>query len=484
MALVTAIVVCGGIAMKNRMLLSKQGEMRLEVTVFGSRPLLDAIEDEALQQLRNAACLPGVCGLVAMPDIHTGYGLPIGGVMAVDAENGIVSPGAVGVDINCGVRAVSVPVGHQEIRSHLRELLSGITAVVGTGVGGKTRSQIGRVTGHDFRRLVEGGVPELVPQGYATTDDVECTEEHGHLTPANLDHVSQRAAERGSGQIGTLGSGNHFIEIQQVAQVYDAKLAGPMGLVEGQVCLMIHCGSRGFGEQICQDYLRTMEHAMAKYEIHPPTKHLASVPINSPEGQAYLSAMGCAANFAWVNRQVILYEIRKVFQRVLGLAPGKLRLIYDVCHNIAKFEEHGGRRLLIHRKGATRAFPAGHPAVPERYRSIGQPAIIPGSMGTPSFIVVGTDRAMTEAYGSVNHGSGRVMSRAQAMGKRGRAGKISDQDFRESMKGIVYMSGSGENLLDEAPQAYKDSVEVVDSLADIGLVVKAARLVPLAVLKG
>ncbi|MDO9066107.1 MAG: RtcB family protein, partial [Chloroflexota bacterium] len=356
--------------------------------------------------------------------------------------------------------------------------------VVGTGVGGKTRSKIGRVTGENFRKLVEKGVPWVVNQGYGSSDDVARTEDHGALEPANLDGVSEKAVERGAGQVGTLGSGNHFLEIQRVAEVYDERLANGMGYFLGQAVVMIHCGSRGFGEQTCQDYLRIMEGAMAHYGIHPPTKHLASAPITSPEGQAYLRAMACAANYAWVNRQVIMHEVRGVFQRLFGLRYDDLQLVYDVAHNIAKFEEHDGRRLLLHRKGATRAFPAGHPLVPKEYRDIGQPAVIPGSMGTASFVVVGTQAALKETWGSVNHGSGRVMSRTAAVGRRGRGGRVTEEAFRQAMQGIIYMSGSGENLLDEAPQVYKDSLEVVDSLADIGLVTKVVRLMPLAVLKG
>ncbi|MBI4319004.1 MAG: RtcB family protein [Chloroflexi bacterium] len=470
--------------MKNRLVIPKQGCMKVDVTIFGSAHILKMIEQDALDQLTNGACLPGVVGCVGMPDIHSGYGLPIGGVMVVDADEGVVSPGAVGVDINCGVRAVSVPLSYEKIRPRLESLFDGITQVVGTGVGGKTRSALGRVHGPQFRKLVEQGVPALVELGYATARDVECTEEDGCLAMADLDNVSKAAVERGEGQVGTLGSGNHFLEIQRVLEVYDAKAAAVMGLDLNQVCAMIHCGSRGFGEQICRDHLQTMASAMRKYDIQPPSKNLACVPIKSPEGKAYLSAMACAANFAWVNRQVILHEVRGVFQRVLGI--GNLELIYDVAHNIAKFESYGGREVLVHRKGATRAFPAGHPAVPERYRAIGQPAIIPGSMGTASFIVIGTQETLRETWGSVNHGAGRIMSRSAALGhpKKGRPGLVTQEQFKESMRGILYRSGSGENLLDEAPAVYKDSVEVVDALADIGLVRKVVKLMPLAVLKG
>lgn len=466
--------------------------MKVDVTVFGSPKILNMIEREALEQLKNGACLPGVIGCAGMPDIHSGYGLPIGGVLAVDAQGdpradahgGVISPGAVGVDINCGVRAVSVPAKAGEVRPYLEDLLKRITSVVGTGVGGKTRSKLGKVRGKDFRRLIEGGVPMLQEMGYATPSDVDHTEERGILKPASLDHVGARAVERGEGQIGTLGSGNHFLEIQRVVEVYDPAVAAHLGIELDQVCVMIHCGSRGFGEQICQDYMQSMAKAMRKYGIEPPSKNLACVPIGSPEGKAYFSAMACAANFAWINRQVILHEVRGVFASLLGLED--LRLIYDVAHNIAKFETYDRRRVLVHRKGATRAFPPGHPSIPSDYRAIGQPAIIPGSMGTASFIVVGTEETLRQTWGSVNHGAGRVMSRAAALGhpRKGRPGLITEDQFRRSMEGIVYMSGSGENLLDEAPGVYKDSVEVVDSLADIGLVRKIVRLMPMAVLKG
>jgi len=465
-------------------LIPKQGAMRADVTVFGSPQILGAIEPEALEQLKNGACLPGVIGCVGMPDIHSGYGLPIGGVLAVDAVEGVISPGAVGVDINCGVRAVRVPASAEDILPHLEAILQRITSVVGTGVGGKTKSKLGKVRGKDFRQLIEGGVPKLLELGYATSPDVEHIEDRGSMKAASLDHVSARAVGRGEEQIGTLGSGNHFLEIQRVAEVYEPAVAGTFGLERDQVCLMIHCGSRGFGEQICQDYMQSMAKAMRKYDIEPPSKNLACVPIDSPEGKAYFSAMACAANFAWINRQVIMQEVRWVFKSLLKIEA--LDLIYDVAHNIAKFETYDKRKVLVHRKGATRAFPPGHRAIPADYRAIGQPAIIPGSMGTPSFIVIGTEETLKQTWGSVNHGAGRVMSRAAALGqpKKGRPGLITEDAFRRSMEGIVYMSGSGENLLDEAPGVYKDSAEVVDSLVEIGLVRKVVKLTPLAVLKG
>jgi tRNA-splicing ligase RtcB len=467
------------------MLIPRTKGMGSEVVIFGNARILRSVDPDAIRQLTDASTLPGVVACLGMPDIHSGYGLPIGGVLVVDRHRGVISPGAVGVDINCGVRAVRIPVGYREIQPHIERLLPTITQRIATGVGGKSRAIIGHIGGNDFRRLVEQGVPHLVNAGFATEQDVTHTEERGSLQPADLRAVSIAAKERGGAQIGTLGSGNHFIEFQRVEEVYDSDAAQIIGLERDQVCLMIHSGSRGFGEQICRDYMKTMVPAMARYGIVPPNRNLACVPIDSPEGRSYLQAMACAANFAWVNRQIMMYEIRELLYKELVI--NGLELIYDVCHNIAKFEEHNGQQVLVHRKGATRAFPAGHPDVPTEYRQLGQPAIIPGSMGTASFIVVVMPEVMTRTYGSVNHGAGRKMSRSAAAGSRRNkriGGRVTEDALKRSMKGIVYMSGSGESLLDEAPMVYKDSTEVVDSLADIGLVKKIVKLAPMAVLKG
>lgn len=439
----------------------------------------ELVEEEALQQLANAATLPGVVSpVVGMPDLHTGFGLPIGGVMATRAEDGVVSAGAVGMDINCGVRLLTTGLPAREIpREILQELLAAILKRVPTGIGKKSRHL-------DLRRgfleeVVSRGAAAMVEKGFGYPEDVARIEEGGCLAGADLAAVSREAVER-SDQLATLGGGNHFIELGFVEEIYAPEVAAAWGLALGELTVLIHTGSRGFGHQICTDYSKIMLKAAKRYGIDLPATGLACAPIDSKEGREYLAAMACACNFAFANRQLITADIREAFLEVLGkaaLGPRPLPLLYDVAHNIAKWEEHGGRRVLVHRKGATRALPPGHPGNPNEYRDTGHPAIIPGSMGTASYVVVGTP-ATAETYYSVNHGAGRVMSRSAARKN------ITREEFEQSMDGILVTCPNYRHLLDEAPAAYKDVDEVVETLATIGLTRKVVRLRPLAVIKG
>lgn len=463
----------------NRYRLSPSGEMRVEAVVYLSDKLYRHFQEEdALQQLRDAATLPGVVGpVVGMPDIHTGFGLPIGGVMAVDAAEGVVSAGAVGMDINCGVRLLATHLPVTEVKpEQLQRILQAIEERVPTGVGKKSRHrELDREVLVDVLRR---GVPALAERGYARPEDLDRIEEGGALAGADPAAVSQTAMERGQ-QLATLGGGNHFIEIGEVEKILEPGLAKEFGLEEGTLYVLIHTGSRGLGHQICTDYTSILAQAAPRYGIKLPSRGLAAAPISSLEGRQYLAAMACAVNFAFSNRQLITYDVRQAVAEVFGkrVAEENLTLVYDVAHNIAKFEVHGGRKLLVHRKGATRALPAGEPQNPPRFRRTGHPAIIPGSMGTASYVVVGLPPAAATFY-SVNHGAGRVLSRTAARKQ------ISVTDLLASMRGIIFASHKARTLLDEAPQAYKDIDEVVETLAGIGLTKKVARLRPLAVLKG
>ncbi|MBC7346904.1 MAG: RtcB family protein [Clostridia bacterium] len=456
-----------------------------EAVVYLSPKLRQSLEEEeALQQLAHAATLPGVVSpVVGMPDLHTGFGLPIGGVMATRIEDGIISAGAVGMDINCGVRLVTTGLLAREVpRAILEQLLAAILKRVPTGIGKKSRHLDLR---HGFLEEVAlRGAAAMVAKGFGYQEDLNRIEEGGCLAGARLAAVSREAVARAD-QLATLGGGNHFIELSVVDEVYAPETARAWGIMPGELTVLIHTGSRGFGHQICTDYSKLMQQAAKRYGIHLPTAGLACAPIGSAEGQDYLAAMACACNFAFANRQLITADVREAFLEVLGphrtlrdaLGPRPLPLLYDVAHNIAKEEEHGGRCLLVHRKGATRALPPGHPANPQEYRQTGHPAIIPGSMGTASYVVVGTP-ATAETYHSVNHGAGRVLSRAAARKT------ISREEFEQSMGDVLVTCPDYRQLLDEAPSAYKDVEEVVETLAAIGLTRKVLRLRPLAVIKG
>jgi len=464
---------------------SYQPDMRVPGLIYADEALLKSIKrDRALEQVANAATLPGIvkCSL-AMPDIHWGYGLPIGGVVATDVEaGGVITPGGVGYDINCGVRLVKTNLVEKEVKPHIRDLVESLYNNIPAGVGSEGKI---KVTSAEEEKILRGGAKWAVSQGFGTQEDLECTEECGRMEGANPSKVSERAYKRGQRQSGTLGSGNHFIEVQAVDEIYDEKKADVFGIEKGQITIMIHSGSRGFGYQICDEYSKGMGTALAKYGISVPDRQLACAPVKSPEGQAYIGAMKCAANYAWNNRQCLMHLCREVFEKFFSRSFRDLGmdLIYDVAHNIAKFEKHnvdGKEKLLcVHRKGATRAFPPGHKELPPVYREIGQPVIIPGDMGRYSFLLVGTQKA-EETFFSTCHGAGRLMSRKAAVSAcRGRS--IS-RELAE--KGIAVMAAGRGTLAEEAPEAYKNVAEVVHVVDGAGISRKVARMRPLGVIKG
>jgi tRNA-splicing ligase RtcB len=440
-----------------------------------------AIGDRTVEQLVNVATMPGITGwALAMPDAHEGYGFPVGGVAAFRPEDGVISPGGVGYDINCGVRLLAADVQVEEVQS-LRDGLDGIMTDLaraipsGMGKGGQSR-QIRT----DMDRILAEGCAYLEEIGMAMPEDLDRTEANGSFERADPSKVSDKARERGRGQLGTIGSGNHFVEVQRVERILDPQAAAAMGLREDQLVILIHTGSRGVGHQICTDYVRSMDAVMKRHGIQLPDRELACAPFHSKEGQAYFGAMCAAANFAFANRQAITYSARQVFNRALR-ERGSLHLVYDVAHNMAKLEDHGGgRQVVVHRKGATRAFGPGNPETPEVYRQVGQPVLIPGSMGTASYVLVGTDEAIDRSFGSTCHGAGRAMSRTAA--KKVKSG----QEVRKELegRGITVRCASTGELAEEAPYAYKDVDRVVDVVHHAGLARKVARLVPLGVIKG
>jgi tRNA-splicing ligase RtcB len=455
--------------------------MRIEGMIYADDVLIRQIEsDQTKDQVANVATLPGLVGRsLAMPDAHQGYGFCIGGVAAADPEDGVVSAGGVGFDINCGVRLLASPLTGKEILEKLDPLLQQLFRDIPCGAGRKGRMDL---PGHQLDAVLRDGAPWAVAQGYGRDDDLDRIEEQGRLPAADPSLVSARAKERGHHQLGTLGSGNHFLEIQRVAEVYDERVAGIFGVHRDQVVVLIHSGSRGLGHQVCTDYLDTMHTGMKRFGIEVCDRQLACVPVVSEEGRHYLAAMAAAANFAFANRQMMTHRVREAFLRVTGTED--VRIVYDVCHNIAKYERHTvdgkERTLLVHRKGATRAFPAGHPDLPADLRDVGQPVLIPGSMGTASYILVGTRRAMQETFGSSCHGAGRAKSRTQAKKE------TSAEQLMRGMKarGILVRAESKSGLTEENPDAYKDVGRVVDVVHGAGIAEKVARLVPLAVMKG
>jgi tRNA-splicing ligase RtcB len=467
---------------RHRIRRDPEAGMRTDVVVYASRRLLDQIrKDLSLQQAVNVSMLPGIVGpSLAMPDIHQGYGFPIGGVAATDWRTGVVSPGGVGFDINCGVRLVRTAIGVEEARPKMKALIDQVFRDVPCGTGGEGPIQL---QVRELDEVLDRGAQWVVERGFGKQRDLEFTEARGALPEADPRKVSDRAKERGRRQLGTIGSGNHFLEVQYVEQVHDAAAARAMGLEAGLVVVLVHCGSRGLGHQVCTDYLAQMGAAMKKYGIELPDRQLACVPVGSDEGQSYLAAMRAAANFAWANRQAILHFLRGAFQRVFG-EGAQLEMVYDVCHNIAKREGHrwDGRKVdvLVHRKGATRAFPPGHRELPDAYRDVGQPVLIPGSMGTASWVLAGADGAMRETFGSVCHGAGRLMSRTAA--KKGRNAHEVQKKLEE--QGILARSETRDGLLEEVPEAYKDVDEVIEVVHTAGLARKVARLRPLGVIKG
>ncbi|MBM4454749.1 MAG: RtcB family protein [Chloroflexi bacterium] len=442
-------------------------------------------EEQSLEQVANVAFLPGIVGRsMAMPDIHWGYGFPIGGVAATRASDGVISPGGVGYDINCGVRLLRTNLNENEVKPKIRELINHLFNNVPSGLGSEGKI---RVSDKEMDEVLLNGAHWAVKRGFGSPDDLEATEETGRMAGANPDKVSAKAKKRGAPQSGTLGSGNHFLEVQIVREIYNETAARAMGIERiGQVLLLIHTGSRGLGHQVCDDYLRIMEQAVQRYNIQLPDRQLACAPVESNEGKDYLAAMACAANYAWANRQCITHWARESFAKVFGKSLVELGMqqIYDVAHNIAKLEEHEveGKptKLCIHRKGATRAFPAGHKDVPSRYKDIGQPVLIPGDMGRRSFVAVGTEKAMAETFGSTCHGAGRIQSRGAA--KRDLRG--SDVASELLARGILVKAGSMASLAEEASQAYKDVSEVVEVTHQAGISLKVAMASPIGVIKG
>jgi tRNA-splicing ligase RtcB len=460
--------------------------MRTDGLIYASERMLPQItSDAAPEQVANVAFLPGIVGCaMAMPDIHWGYGFPIGGVAAFDIEEGIISPGGVGYDINCGVRLLRTDLTDDDIKDKIKELVRSIFNNVPSGVGSTGKI---RINEHEVKEVLTNGAQWALKKGYGWKEDIEHIEARGALPGADPDKVSKRALQRGRPQLGTLGAGNHFLEIQVVEDIYDGEAAKVMGIDDvGQITVMIHTGSRGLGYQVCDDNVKVLGRTTQKYGIQIPDRQLACAPITSPEGKSYFAQMACAANYAWANRQCIMHWIRESFESVLGRKAEALgmHLIYDVAHNIAKFETHTvgdqTRKLCIHRKGATRAFAPGHEEVPDRYKSIGQPVLIPGDMGTHSYLLLGTDLAMKETFGSTCHGAGRVMSRTKALDRT--RGRSIDKELAQ--KGIFVLSASNEVLREEMPEAYKDIDMVVDAVHKAGISRKVARMRPIGVVKG
>jgi tRNA-splicing ligase RtcB len=464
----------------------RQGGMRVPGRIYASDKLMaDLKDDNCLRQVMNVAHLPGIVGYsLAMPDIHWGYGFPIGGVAAMSVDDGVISPGGVGYDINCGVRLVKTGLVFEQIKEKLPRIVDTLFSLIPSGVG--SEGAIPKLAKQDEKRLLRDGARWAVTEGYGRQDDLSYMEEGGRLATADADLISDRALERGLKQVGTLGSGNHFLEIGRVEEIYLQQTADALGLFPDQLVVLIHTGSRGLGYQTCEDSLKVMNQAMPKYGITLPDRQLACTPIQSPEGQDYLAAMAAAANYAWANRQVIMSQAEKAFMKALAIGPKELgfSLIYDVCHNIAKLEEHvvdGKKRsLCVHRKGATRAFAPGHPQIPAAYQKLGQPVLIPGDMGRYSYLLVGTASAMEKTFGSTCHGAGRMMSRAQSK-KQSQSINI-DQEM--ARRGVVARYQGRGTMAEEMPHAYKDVADVVETMDQAGISKRVARFRPVGVIKG
>jgi len=455
--------------------------MRVPGRFFLNQNLADAIEDGALNQLANVATLPGIIrSSFGMPDIHWGYGFPIGGVAAFDATEGVISPGGVGFDINCGVRMITTPLIESDLVDR-RELIEDLFNAVPTGVGAKSPI---RLSQSDLTSLMEEGSKHAVEMGFGCKKDVERCEDNGAMEGAEISAVSNKARQRGVPQCGTLGSGNHFLELQIIDEIFDETAAKTFGVAKGQVCVMIHCGSRGLGHQVCTDHLKILEESTKKYGIKLPDLQLACAPLNSKEGEAYFGGMAASANYAWANRQIITHIVREIFIKRYGIDYDEMPLIYDVAHNVAKWEEHDvdgiRKKVCVHRKGATRAFRPGRFEIPHTYRNSGQPVLIPGSMGTPSYLLAGTEYAMKHTFGSTCHGSGRVKSRSSA--KKAVTGDEIAAELLE--QGIYVRAPNPSAIAEEAPDVYKPSSEVVRTVCDAGLSKVVARLRPLGVIKG
>jgi tRNA-splicing ligase RtcB len=465
---------------------SYRSDMRVDGLIFAGAELIEAIrDDQAPEQVANVATLPGIqMASLAMPDIHWGYGFCIGGVCATDPlEDGVISPGGVGYDINCGVRLVRSNLTFKQVQPRLQELMDELFKQVPTGVGKTGKYAFSR---QELRNLMNEGAPYLKKRGLATPGDIDHTEAGGCLDGAVVEHVSDHALDRGAEQCGTLGSGNHFMEVQIVDEVCDADAAAALGLAKDQVCVMIHSGSRGLGYQVCDDALRELRGVPEKYGITLPDRQLACAPVHSTEGQKYIGAMRAAANFAWCNRQLLMWQAREVFAAVFGRPWEELQmsLVYDVAHNIAKFENHvvdgKEKQVWVHRKGATRAFPPGHPELPPIYRHLGQPVIIPGDMGRASWVLIGQPGSMTQSFGTTCHGAGRAMSRTAAI--KDAQGRRIDKELLG--RGVIARARSWKGLAEEQPKAYKDVDLVVEVVHQAGISKKVARMKPIGVIKG
>jgi len=470
---------------ENRWLVPQTGLMRVPGIIYANEKIFQILQgEESAKQVANVAHLPGIVKYsLAMPDVHWGYGFPIGGVAAFDLDDGIISPGGVGYDINCGCRLMITSLTLGDIKERLSNLTTALYQHIPSGVG-STGSV--KLSGKDQKKVLQEGAEWAVRAGFGLQEDLETTEDGGALKGADPEQVSERALERGKQQLGTLGSGNHFLEIEVVQEIFDDAVAQAFGLRKGLIAVMIHTGSRGLGYQICDDYLALMVKHAHDTGIALPDRQLACAYLESARGKNYLAAMACGANYAWANRQLLMHRTREVFEKTLRMSPRdiNMRLVYDVCHNIAKIEEFniGGkmRKLCVHRKGATRAFPAGHEAVPARYKNVGQPVLIPGDMGSGSYVLVGRAKAMSETFGSACHGAGRVMSRSQAI-KSGRGRSIA----RElADKGVLVMAGSKGTLSEEMPEAYKNLNDVVQVMHESGIATKVAKLKSIACIKG
>ncbi|MDR2831003.1 MAG: RtcB family protein [Methanobrevibacter sp.] len=463
---------------------SYKKEMRVPGRLYLEEDALSTLEDEAINQVANVACLPGIAKYsIGLPDIHFGYGFSIGGVAAFSNRTGIISPGGVGFDINCGVRMIKTNLTEDDIKPKLKELIEGIFNNVPSGVGSKGKI---RLSQNDINDVLDLGVLWAIENGYAWDEDLEFIEENGAMSEADSSKVSNRAKQRGIPQLGSLGSGNHFIEIQKVDSIYNEKVAKTFKIDEGTINVMIHTGSRGCGHQVCSDYLKLMDKAYKKYKVTVPDRQLASAPCDSYEAQDYFKAMSAVANYAWVNRQIILHWIRETFETVFKRSAEDMdmNIIYDVAHNIVKREVHKVKgqnsEVLVHRKGATRAFGPGRKEVPSMYRNVGQPVLIPGTMGTSSYVLHGTEIAMEETFGSAAHGAGRILSRSKA--KKEFNPDVIEQDLNN--KGIILKASSKPVVAEESPQAYKNVDQIVRTLDKVGIAKLVAKVTPLAVTKG
>ncbi|MBU0461035.1 MAG: RtcB family protein [Nanoarchaeota archaeon] len=464
--------------------IEKEGNMRVPVKIFTSEKLLKNLEeDQTLKQGMNVATLPGIYkAAIIMPDGHQGYGFPIGGVSAFDVEKGIITPGGIGFDINCGVRLLTVPLMKEQVEPKIKEIIESLFKHIPAGVGSHSKL---RLSDDELDKVLVIGAKWAVDNGYGFAEDLDCTEEQGTMKGADAGAVSNRAKARGRDQLGTLGAGNHFLEVQYVDKIFDKDIAKAFGIEkEGQVTVMIHCGSRGLGHQVCSDYIRQMEEANPQIADKLPDRDLIYAPADSLLAKKYFKAMCASANFAWCNRQMIAHWTRQSLHEVLGVSPEDVKQVYDVAHNIAKLEEHEidgvKRKVYLHRKGATRAFPPGHPEIPEKYRKVGQPIIIPGSMGTSSYILVGTERGMKESFGSTAHGAGRVMSRHEAL-KRYRGEAVQKELAAQH---IYVKAASWKGISEEAPGVYKDIDEVVKVSHEAGIGNLVVRVRPIGVIKG